>query len=225
MTPPLMIFAAGFGTRMGALTAETPKPLVELGGRPLIDHVLSRAREARVPRIVANAHYRAGMIEAHLAPLGVEVVTEAPRLLDTGGGLKAALPRLSASPVLTANSDAVWTGANPFETLQAAWDPGRMDALLLVCPAARAVGREGPGDFALHPDGRLARGGDLVFTGAQMLAPERVEEIEAEVFSLNLLWDRLIAEGRLHGVAHPGRWADVGHPGGLAEAERMLADV
>ena len=159
--PPLMIFAAGFGTRMGALTADRPKPLIEVAGRALIDHVIETARNAGLTRIVANAHYRADMLRDHLAPLGVAVSEERPRILDTGGGLKAARARLGGEVVLTANSDAIWTGANPFDELCRAWRPGEMDALLLCCPAEQAAAHAG-GDFSIGPDGRLRRGGDLV---------------------------------------------------------------
>ena len=114
-----MLFAAGLGTRMGALTAHRPKPLVEVAGRPLIDHALDLAREAAVPRVVANLHYRGEMIRDHLAGSPVLFSDETDRILETGGGLRQALPLLGPGPVYTLNSDAVWTGANPLTTLSA----------------------------------------------------------------------------------------------------------
>lgn len=216
----LMLFAAGRGTRMGALTAERPKPLIPVAGRPLIDHALALA--ARVPRVVVNTHAHAAQLHAHLAGRPVAISHE-PELLETGGGLRAALPLLGPGPVYTLNADAVWTGPNPLATLAAAWGPG-MEALLLLVPAARARGRQGPGDFTLGADGRLARGGDLVYTGAQIVDPGGLAEIPERAFSLNRLWDRTAARGGLYGALHHGGWADVGHPAGIAEAEAMLAE-
>lgn len=222
----LMLFAAGFGTRMGALTADRPKPLIEVAGRPLIDHALALAAEAGIARIVVNTHYRAAQLEAHLAGRpGVLVSRESPDILDTGGGLRAALPLLGADPVLTLNSDAVWTGVNPLSRLAAGWNPDRMDALLLLQPRARARGHAGGGDFTLDPTGRLSRGTQAIYTGAQILRTDRLDEFPDRIFSLNLLWNRMLDAGRLYGLMHTGGWCDVGHPDGIAEAEAMLREA
>ena len=224
--PPaaLMLYAAGFGTRMGALTADRPKPLIEVAGRPLIDHAL-----ALVPpglRVVVNTHYRAEQIAAHVAGRGL-LLSHEPELLDTGGGLRAALPLLDADPVYTLNTDAAWTGPNPLTTLAAAWDAARMDALLLVLPMARATGHKGTGDFAIAADGALSRGPGfvpaVVHTGAQILSPRLLDAVPDRIFSSNRLWDAAEARGRLFGVMHPGGWCDVGHPGSIPLAEAMLA--
>ena len=224
-----MLFAAGFGTRMRPLTLDRPKPLIPVAGRALLDHALDLAHDAGGAPIVVNAHYRAAQIEAHCADrAGVTVTVEAPDILDTGGGLKAALPLLQppgggAGPVATLNTDAVWTGVNPFETLRAAWDDATMDALLLLVPVARAGGHGGPGDFAMAGDGRLSRGAGYVFTGAQMIRPGMLHAEDAAVFSLNRVWDRAARQGRLRGVVHDGGWCDVGRPENIATAEAMLA--
>lgn len=215
----LMVFAAGRGTRMGALTADRPKPLIEVAGRPLIDHALALA-EGCDP-VVVNTHYHGAQLAAHLDGRGVRLSPEAD-LLDTGGGLKAALPLLGAGPVFTLNSDAVWTGPNPLATLATAWTQG-MEALLLLVPRAQAVGRQGSGDFAQAPDGRLTFGGDLVYTGAQILHTAAVAAESATVFSLHRIWEGMAARGTLYGTLHPGGWADVGHPAGIGAAEAMLA--
>lgn len=221
MTPrALMLFAAGRGTRMGALTADRPKPLIAVAGRPLIDHALALAEAAGVARVVVNTHHYSAQMADHLA--GRVTLSHEPELLETGGGLRAALPLLGQGPVFTLNSDAVWTGPNPLETLRTAWAP-EMGALLLLVPLARATGRLGAGDFTLGADGRLRRGGDLVYTGAQILWPGGVEGVAEAAFSLNRVWDGMLAEGRLFGLVHPGGWADVGHPAGIAAAEALLA--
>jgi len=220
----LMLFAAGFGTRMGALTADRPKPLIEVAGRPLIDHALDLVAAAGVPRTVVNTHYRADQLAAHLAGRpGIAISHEAPDILDTGGGLRQALPLLASDPVYTLNSDAVWTGAKPLGELACAWDPDRMDGLLLLIDRGRAHGHKGRGDFLPDADGRLARGPGGIYSGAQILKTATLADIPDRVFSLNRLWDRMIAEGRLYGLIHDGGWCDVGHPGGIAEAEALLA--
>lgn len=220
----LMLFAAGLGTRMRPLTDDRPKPLVTVGGRALIDHALDQARG--VARTVINLHYRADQMRAHLAGrAGIVFSDESARLLETGGGLKQALPHLGAEPVFVLNSDAVWTGANALDQLAAVWDPARMDALLLLVPRDRAVGHTGPGDFVIGPDGRLRRGPGLVYTGAQIIGTGRVADWPGDVFSLNPVWDQMAAEGRLFGTVHAGGWCDVGRPDCIPLAEAMLTDV
>lgn len=220
-----LIFAAGFGTRMGALTRARPKPLIEVGGKPLLDHALDLTQAAGVADVVVNAHYKSQMIESHLSGRpDIHVSVEFPEVLETGGGLRKALPLLGDDPVFTLNSDAVWTGGNPLRTLCAAWDPDRMDALLLLIPPSRAMGHSGSGDFIADTNGRLERGPGAIYTGAQIIRPTGIADIRPAAFSLNLLWDRFLARGRLFGVLHKGGWCDVGRPEGIAEAEAMLKD-
>ncbi|PIE08301.1 MAG: nucleotidyltransferase [Rhodobacterales bacterium] len=225
--PPetVMIFAAGRGTRMGALTANRPKPLIEVAGKALIDHALDLADAAAVPHRVANLHYLADQLAPHLLRRGVRLSHETHCLLETGGGLKHALPLLGPDPVFTINADAVWTGANPFNELAAAWEPRKMDALLLLLPRAKATGHKGAGDFHLTPGGQLERGPGLVYLGAQILRTDGLGAVEEEVFSVNKIWDEIAARGRLFGTLHNGGWCDVGHPGGIAAAEAMLAET
>ncbi len=225
---PLMLFAAGFGTRMGALTATRPKPLIEVAGRPLIDHALVLADEAGVAHRVANAHYLGDQIAAHLAGTGVVVAMEDP-ILDTAGGLKAALPLLGradqSGPVMTLNTDAVWTGANPLSELARAWRPG-MGALLLLLPAAEARSETGRSDFVMDAEGRIDWPGGregFLYLGAQILDTGVLDAFPPGRFSLLEVWRKLIGEGRAFGAIHRGGWCDVGHPGGIATAEAMLA--
>ncbi|MBZ8117937.1 nucleotidyltransferase family protein [Roseovarius sp. LXJ103] len=221
MPYPVMLFAAGFGTRMGALTADRPKPLIGVAGRTLLDHALSLARYAEAPKIVVNAHYKADQITDHLRGQDVEVLIEQPDILDTGGGLKAARASLGAGPVFTLNTDAVWAGPNPLTLLAEMWEP-QMDALLLCLPPAQAIGHAGAGDFTLT-DGRLSRGPGLVYSGAQLIRPEVLDSVPERIFSMNVAWDILLKRGALHGCTYPGAWCDVGHPGGITLAEDMLA--
>lgn len=218
-----MIFAAGFGTRMGALTAHQPKPMVKVAGKPLIDHTLALAAPLGLNTVV-NLHYLPHVLEAHLTNSGVTTIAESPDILETGGGLKNARPLLGDGPAFTLNSDALWRGPNPLSALQAAWNPAQMDALLLLIPHENALGHTGTGDFVLNETGQLTRGAGLVYSGAQIIKPELTEDIPERAFSLNLVWDKLLTSGRLFGLPYSGQWCDVGSPEGIIRAERMLDD-
>lgn len=219
----LMIFAAGLGTRMKHLTRDRPKPMVLLAGRPLIDHALDLAKEVAPARIVANLHYKPETLQAHLEGKDVQTILESPEILDTGGGLRNALPLLGAGPVFTMNSDAIWAGPNPLALLAEAWDSERMDALLMTVPLAQTLGHGGTGDFTLGADGRLTRGPGQVYGGVQIIKTELLTDIEARKFSLNLLWDMMLERRRLYGLSYSGRWCDVGHPDGIPLGESLLA--
>ncbi|HET9067576.1 MAG TPA: nucleotidyltransferase family protein [Amaricoccus sp.] len=220
----VMIFAAGLGTRMGELTRARPKPLIEVAGRPLIDHALALVREAGIPRVVVNTHAHAAQLRAHLARTAPDVIlSHEPVLLETGGGLRRALPLLGPGPVFTLNADMVWTGPNPLAALAAAWAGD--GALLSLVPRAAATGHVGAGDFFLDP---LRRRGEApaapyVYAGAGIIDPAALAGFPGEVFSLNPVWDALLAEGRLQAIVHPGGWVDVGRPEGIALAEALVA--
>lgn len=225
--PPLMLFAAGLGTRMGSLVADRPKPLLPVAGRPLIDRALDMVREAGITRTVVNLHYKGEMLERHLAGRDLSLSWERERPLETGGGLRQALPLLDhASPVFTLNPDGVWTGENPLTRLMAEWDDDRMDVLVLLLPAGQARCHAGK-DFLLGADGRIAWAkGKLstAYISVQLIRTEVLAEVTESVFSLKLLWDIAIARGRAYGVIHRGGWCDVGTPEGLIAAEQMLSE-
>ena len=231
-----MVMAAGLGKRMRPLTATKPKPLVQVAGRPLIDHALSRLAAAGVERAVVNVHYLADAMEAHLKRNhhGMEIVVSDERgiLLETGGGLIRALPLIDADPFLCVNSDNLWVNGptDAFTVLAERWDDAKMDALLLMVPQARANCHKGRGDFHMDATGRISRRkpgriAPFVWTGLQMLSKRLITDPPAEKFSTNIFWDRAIADGRAYGVVHQGLWFDVGHPGAIAEAEAILADA
>ena len=145
-----------------------------------------------------------------------------PDILDTGGGLRHALPLLGDGPVFTMNTDAVWQGPNPLSQLAESWEPSKMDALLLCLPRENALGHKGAGDFMVAPDGRVTRGPGQVYSGLQILKTDRLQEVAEDVFSLNLLWNRMLEDGRLYAAFYPGKWCDVGRPEGIVLAEEML---
>jgi N-acetyl-alpha-D-muramate 1-phosphate uridylyltransferase len=219
----LMIFAAGLGTRMLPLTESMPKPMVPVAGKPLIDYSLAYARQAQIDRIVANVHYLPEALSKHLQKQGVHTVLEFPTLLETGGGLKNALPLLNSDCVFVINSDAIWTNKNPLVQLRSAWNPTRMDALLLLVPTNAATQHSGNGDFDADESLALSRGTSFVYSGAHITKTAMLRRIDQDIFSLNLLWDKMISKNRLFGIIHDGGWCDVGRPGSISVAEEMLS--
>ena len=227
MPDALMLFAAGFGNRMLPLTADLPKPMVQVAGKPLIDHALALVDAMPLARKAVNLHYLPGPIIRHLQSRDdLVMLTESPDILETGGGLRNALPVLGAGPVFTLNTDAVWSGPNPLQVLADQWAADRMDVLVLLVPAARALGHSGTGDFALDAQGRISRAPgavrDWIYVGTQIIRTDGLGAVPDRAFSLNLMWDRMIATGRAYGVTYPGQWCDVGSPEGIAVAEAML---
>ncbi|HEX2764783.1 MAG TPA: nucleotidyltransferase family protein [Allosphingosinicella sp.] len=230
-----MVMAAGLGKRMRPLTATKPKPLVEVAGKPLIDHCLDRLEAGGVKKAVVNVHYLADALEAHLARRGggleIRISDERDRLLETGGGLVQALPLIDADPFLVVNSDNLWIDGpvDSLRLLAAGWDEAEMDALLLLVPLARACCHKGQGDFHMAPDGTLKRRkpnavAPFVFTGIQIVSKRLFEAEHPDgPFSTNILWDRAMQAGRLRGTVHEGLWFDVGQPASIARTEEILA--
>ena len=226
-----MVLAAGRGERMRPVTDRLPKPLVRVGGAPLIDHVLDGLAAAGVTRAVVNLWYLADLIAAHLAGRTAPAITLSleETLLDTGGGVAKALPDLGPDAFFVLSSDGLWRdGATPaLARLAAAWDDDAMDALLLLQPMAAAVGFDGAGDFFVGADGRLARRGGAdsapyAYMSIQMMHPRAFGGCPAGAFSNNWVWDRALAAGRLFGLVHDGGWCHVGDAAGIAAADAWL---
>lgn len=228
-----MILAAGLGKRMRPLTATQPKPLVRVAGKPLIDHCLDKLADAGVARAVVNVHYLADTLEAHLALRSASPETvisdERDLLLETGGGMVKAAPLLP-DPFFCINSDNLWLDGprNVFAELSAAWDPARMDALLLLVPHARAMNYRGQGDFTLDQQGLVSRRkpdrvAPFIYSGIQLASHRLLRDAPDGPFSTNLLWQRAIEEGRLFGVSFTGVWFEVGDPQAIAPTEDYLS--
>lgn len=226
-----MVLAAGLGTRMRHLTADRPKPLVEVAGRALLDRVIDAVKEAGITDIVVNIHYKPEMMRAHLnarTDVNLKISDETAKLLDTGGGVKAARAMLTGDPVLTYNSDFIWQSAGVIKGLMAAWDDAKMDGLMLLSHLNRTTGFEHPGDFFLDEEGRIVRRGEAArapyaWMGVQLIRPSLYDDTPDEPFSNNLIWDRLIAKGRLYGHVFEGTGCHVGSPEGVAAAEEVIA--
>jgi N-acetyl-alpha-D-muramate 1-phosphate uridylyltransferase len=229
-----MVMAAGLGKRMLPLTLDRPKPLLSVAGKLLIDHSLERLAEAGVKRAVVNVHYRAEMVEDHLAAhnhgLDIVISDERAQLMETGGGLMQAKHLLNADPFLCVNSDNIWTNGaeNALQRLADHWDDALMDMLLLLVPLAQANNHSGKGDFNLSAEGRLSRRAPdeetapYVFTGIQMMTKRALVDAPHGPFSTMLLWERAIAVGRCFGLVHDGLWFDVGSPAAIPATEAIL---
>lgn len=227
------VLAAGLGTRMRPLTDTLPKPLVPLAGRSLIDHVLDRLADAGITKAVVNVHYLADQIEAHVAKRSVPrivISNERGALLETGGGVVRARPLLGDAPFVIHNSDSVWieNGRSNLTRLLDTWDGKRMDSIMLLAPAATSLGYHGRGDFHLGANGQLTRRASnetapYVFAGVSIIHPGMFNGEAERPFSLNRVWDRAIAAGRLYGIVLDGLWMHVGDPQALREAEAAIA--
>jgi N-acetyl-alpha-D-muramate 1-phosphate uridylyltransferase len=229
-----MVLAAGFGTRMQPLTSHTPKPLIKVNGKPLLDYAMDSLAAAAVRHAVVNVHYLPEQIEAWAKTKTHPLITisdERDAILDTGGGISRALPLLGDAPFFVLNSDSFWRegeGVPALMRLRQAWLDEAMDCLLLLCDPARITGYDGHGDFVLGEDGRLIRNparktGKLAYIGGYLVHPRLFQEAPPGKYSMNVLWDRAIAAGRLFGLAHSGHWLHVGTPEAIGQAEAFLA--
>jgi N-acetyl-alpha-D-muramate 1-phosphate uridylyltransferase len=228
-----MVLAAGLGQRMRPITDRMPKPLVSIGGKPMLDHALDRLAEVGVTHAVVNVHHLADQIERHVAGRqlpAVAISDERAELLETGGGVVKALALLGHEPFFHLNSDSLWVerGVSNLGRLAAAWDGARMDALLLLADRARSMGYDGAGDFHLAADGALTRRRQaettpFIYAGVAIFKPALFVLGSQGKWSLNLLFDRLIALRRLHGLVMDGEWLHVGTPDAIPEAERRFA--
>ena len=228
-----MVLAAGLGTRMRPLTDDRPKALVEVGGRPLIDHMLDRLGHAGVQTAVVNVHAFADRLEQHLKARRwprIVISDERPQALETGGGLKHAIPLLGNGPVWVCNIDSVWIeqgGASAMEAMAGAWNPDAMDVCLMVAPTSTSLGFHDTGDLFLEPDGavRFKKPGEsapYVYVGVHICDPAIVADGPAGPFGLLPTWKDLAKTRRVHGVAPPGLWMHVGDPAARDAAEARL---
>ena len=233
-----MVLAAGLGTRMRPITDTIPKPLVEVAGKPLIDYALDALAAVGAGRVVVNVHYLPQQIRSHLETIsGFETLVsdETDRLLDSGGGVAKAMPLLGEAPFYVLNADTFWIEdpSVPQTNLQAladAFDPDRMDMLLMLAGLSQATGDGGRGDFVRDAEGRLARfdggnGEPLIYAGAMVCHPRALAAAPEGPFSLNRCFDAAMAEGRLHGWPMRGHWLTVGTPAAIAEAEAVIAEL
>ncbi len=230
-----MVLAAGLGKRLRPLTDTTPKPLVKVAGRSLIDYTFDLVRGAGIKNVVVNCHYLADQIEdhvQHITDLAITLSDERGELLETGGGVLKALSFFEDKPFVVLNSDVIIRdGFNQsLQKLIEQWDPDSMDAYLLMQPTTSTVGYSGKGDYSMDDVGRLVRRVErtvtpFLFAGIQILKPSLFEGISSGAFSLNKIYDRAEQEGRLFGLPHEGQWLHVGTEDALIEAEKKIRNL
>jgi MurNAc alpha-1-phosphate uridylyltransferase len=228
----VMVFAAGLGKRMRPVTDALPKPLVKIGGRAMIDHMLDRFAEIGVKRAIVNVHYLADQLEQHLAERAapeIIISDEREKLLDQGGGIKKVLPLIGGAPFFICNTDAIWLeGARSnLARLAERWDADAMDILLLVAASATSVGVDWAGDFLMDTEGRLSRRGEsdvapFVYAGVGIIKPQLFAGVKEDVFRLAPFFFSAAECGRLFGQRLDGQWLHVGTPAAIEEAERAI---
>jgi len=229
-----MVLAAGLGSRMRPLTDHTPKPLVKVAGRPLLDHVLDKLAEAGAGEAVVNVHYLPDQIIEHVAARTrprIIISDERDRVLGTGGGVVRALPHLGSAPFFHVNSDTMWIDGvrSNLARLAEAFDPARMDILLLMAPTASSIGYTGRGDYAMLPDGALRKRREnhvvpFVYAGAAIMSPAIFAQAPAGEFSLTKMFDCANEQERLFGLRLDGLWMHVGTPDAVAAAEEAFLE-
>ena len=224
-----MILAAGFGKRLRPITDKTPKPMLKVAGRTLLDHSIDHLAASGIEKVVINIHHLGSLIEQHLTrrtDVEIMISDESDEILETGGGIAKALPLLGEDPFFVINGDILWLdGPTPaLQRLARTWDQSRMDALLLLHSTVEAYGYDGRGDFIVDPEGALIRRPEreispYLFAGVQILQAKSLAEAPAGPFSLNLIYDQAIEGEQLFGMVHDGDWFHIGTVGGLSEAE------
>jgi MurNAc alpha-1-phosphate uridylyltransferase len=231
--PAGMVLAAGHGTRMRPLTLTCPKPLIDVAGKPLLEHACNQLRSIDASPIVVNAHYLGEQIfEWSRKPENADILVsdETAMLLDTGGGVAKARDLLGDAPFFVFNSDAFWIdrpGHSTIKAMQARYDPARYDFLLLLSPHENAVGFDGKGDFFCDNDNRLTRRGSAetapyIYAGCYLVHPRVFADCPSGAFSMNILWNRAIEQKRLSGIVLDGLWLHVGTPPAINEAETAI---
>lgn len=226
-----MVLAAGFGVRLRPITDTTPKPMVQVLGRTLIDRTIDRLKDGGVQTVVVNTHHLGEVVHRHLEKrddLEILFSQEDP-ILDTGGGIANALPQLGEDAFLACNGDTLWLNGsqNAVQRMLRHWNPEKMDALLMLHSTVDAYGYDGKGDFCVDPLGLLARRPEAevspyLFTGVQILHPRLFKGAPEGAFSMNVLYDKAMENDRLYGIVHDGEWFHVGTPDALAEAESYM---
>ena len=207
-----MILAAGYGKRLRPLTDHRPKPLVPVGGKPLIVHHLEKIAEAGIQNVVINLGHLGSKISEALGTgdtwgLSIEYSDEGPDPLETGGGLTKALPLLGSETFLLINGD-VWCDLD-FRNIPTSLDPNDL-ALLYLVPQPEWRNR---GDFSLQ-DGRVteSKNPPFLYAGIALYHPSILDGAKVEKFSIVPRLKKGISSNRVAGILYEGEWDDVGTP-------------
>jgi len=225
-----MLLAAGYGTRLAPLTDHTPKPLVPVAGRPMIDYALDKLRAYGIGQLVINVSHLKEQLKDYLVrqkDLSVSISEEAEPL-ETGGGLKKAAPLLGDEPVFVINSDILWTddGESALARLARHWDGAKMDFLLLVQSKSRTVGHDqGEDHLFIKPENTIgwsASDSPYIIAGIGIFHPRVLRDVPDGKFSVKVLWHRALGQNRLFCLPHHGRWFQTGTMADIRKTEEEL---
>jgi len=228
MAKSAMILAAGLGLRMRPLTLTLPKPLIPVAGQSMLERAFDHLKNLKISRLVVNTHYLAPLIEGYIKTHHPEtLISHEDILLETGGGIKKALPLLGENAFFTLNGDSIWTGPESLKAMEGVWNAAIMNALLLLIPRDKAQGYEGRGDFFMAEDGHLSRPeqnstAPYVYIGVQLINPALFQNAPEGPFSMNLLWNKALQKGRLYGYVHEGEWFHISTPEDLKKYEPIV---
>ncbi len=228
MVKSAMILAAGRGLRMQPLTNKLPKPLVVVAGKTLLARTFDHLNKLQISKIVVNCHYLAPLLENFVKTNYPETfISHEENLLDSGGGIKKALPLLGEEPFFTLNGDSIWSHSESLRAMGKVWNETEMDALLLLLPKEKAYGYLGRGDFYMSSKGKLSRPDSdsmapFVYIGVQLVSPRLFQPAPEGPFSVNLLWDEALQKGRLYGYVHEGEWFHISTPQDLQKYEPLI---
>lgn len=231
MIKSAMILAAGLGQRMRPITDTLPKPLIPVAGKSMIDRAYDYLKMAQISNIVVNTHYLAPLVAEHVKAFYPQtLISHEDILLETGGGIKKALPILGQNPFFVLNGDSIWSGPKSLLSMKKKWGREKMDALLLLLPREKTHGYEGLGDFLMDAQGRLSRPpkgreAPYVYIGIQILNPCLFQKAPPGPFSINILWNKALDKGRLYGYVHEGEWFHISTPQDLEKYEPVIASI
>jgi N-acetyl-alpha-D-muramate 1-phosphate uridylyltransferase len=225
-----MVLAAGYGTRLRPLTDHTPKPLVPVAGKPMIEYALERLRAYGIQEVVINVSHHKDQLIAHAGRSSDLLfrISEETEPLETGGGLKKALPLLGGEPVFTINSDIIWQddGESALDQLTRLWDDAKMDFLLLAQPKARAVGHDkGEDHLFIKPENTIdwnPQDAPYIISGIGVIHPRVLTGAPDGKFTIKTLWHQAMAANRLFCLPHRGRRFQTGSVADIQAAEKLL---
>jgi MurNAc alpha-1-phosphate uridylyltransferase len=225
-----MILAAGYGTRLKPLTDRMPKPLVPVAGKPMIEYALNKLRAYGIQEIIINVSHLKEQLTAYLSAfndLAIKISEEAEPL-ETGGGLKKALPLLGDDPFFTINSDILWTDEpeSALDRLTRYWDDVKMDFLLLTQSKAKAIGHDkGEDHLFIKRNNTIdwnAQEAPYIIAGIGIMHPRILLNAPDGKFTVKILWHQALKQNRLACLPHHGQWFQTGTIQDIKTAEKHL---
>src|ERR1700690_1286653 len=225
-----MVLAAGYGTRLKPLTDRMPKPLIPVAGKPMIEYALDKLWTYGIREVIVNVSHLKDQLTAYLSAfndLTIKISEEAEPL-ETGGGLKKALPLLGNEPVFIINSDIIWLDERDraLERLGRPWDDAKKDFLLLTQSKAKAIGHDKGEDHLFIKPGNTIdwneREAPYIIAGIGIMHPRILLNAPDGKFTVKILWHQALKQNRLACLPHHGQWFQTGTIEDIKTAEKHL---